>query len=127
MLITPHCMKKCLSFSVFCLFTIGVLFSQSIKFSSEEVDLGIIPKGAYMSHRFEFKNDGDSDLIITKLSSLNETLLATSPTKAIAPGQTGIIEVSCKGENFGALYSTLMVTSNAKNGVITLRLRGEVL
>ncbi len=120
-------MQKFLLIMLFCLLTSSLLFSQSIKFASEEIDLGVIPKGALMSHKFEFKNEGDSPLTINKLESASQTIMATAPNKAIAPGETGIIEVTCVGENFGSVYATLVVVSNAKNGVITLRLKGTVL
>lgn len=120
-------MKKMLSFSVLSLIAMGLAFSQNIKFTSEEVDLGIIPKGSRMSHKFEFKNEGDVPLIINKLESVSQTLMATAPTKAIAPGEIGFIEITCVGENFGGIYSTLTVYSNARNGMVTLRMRGEVM
>lgn len=102
------------------------LSAQTIKFESDEVDLGLVSRRSFMSHNFKFKNEGDVALTITKLESPSEFVLATAPNKSIAPGESAIIELMYDATNMGVFSETLTIVSNAKNGRVTLRIIGEV-
>lgn len=102
-------------------------YAQTITFDAESVDVGIVPKAAGMTHQFTFTNTGDAPLTITKLESINENVLATAPNKPITPGEKSMIEVTYIGANLGSFYATLTVLSNAKNGVIMLKIQGNVM
>lgn len=102
------------------------LSAQTIKFDSEEVDLGLVSRRSYMSHTFKFKNDGDVALVITKLESPSEFVLGTAPNKPIGPGESAVIEIMYDATNMGLFNDALTIVSNAKNGRVTLRIKGEV-
>lgn len=101
-----------------------------IEFKEETIDYGTVAKGEDTGLRiFEFKNTGDSPLIISDVKSSCGCTVPTRPTEPIAPGKTGKIEVQYN-MNPGAINKTITVTSNAVNkqdGMIPLRIKGTVI
>lgn len=62
-------MKKIFLFIFLFIFP-SVAFSQpSIEFKTESYDFGTVPAGDKIEHAFDFKNSGNEDLEIKRLSS----------------------------------------------------------
>jgi len=104
------------------------LSAQTISFEkgSDDIDLGLVSRRSFMSHTFKFKNEGDAPLLITKLESPSEFVLASAPSKPVGPGETATIELMYDATNMGLFNDALTIVSNAKNGRVTLRIKGEV-
>lgn len=100
-----------------------------IEFKEETIDYGTVSKGEDDGLRvFEFKNTGDSPLVISDVKSSCGCTVPTRPTEPIAPGKTGKIEVQYN-MNPGVINKTITVTSNAVNkdsGMIPLKIKGNV-
>lgn len=105
---------------------IGSLSAQTIKMDSEEVDLGLVSRRSFMSHTFKITNTGDAPLVITKLESPSEFVLAWAPLKPIEPGQSAALEVMYDAVNLGIFNDVLYIISNNKAGRVTLKIKGEV-
>ena len=79
----------------------------SIEFNKEVHDYGTIKNGADGSCTFEFKNTGDSPLIISNAKGSCGCTVPEWPKEPIAPGASGVIKVN---------YDTMRtITSNAVN------------
>jgi len=62
-------MKK-VFFIIFLLIFPSIAFSQpSIDFKTDSYDVGTVPPGDKIEHTFDFKNSGNEDLEIKRLSS----------------------------------------------------------
>ena len=127
-------MKKTILLFVFIAFT-AIGFSQSgarIEFLNKDntIDYGTVSKDSDSGLRtFEFKNTGDSPLIITNVQSTCGCTVPTKPTELIMPGMTGKIDVKYN-MNPGPIRKTITVESNAINvegGKIALKIKGEVI
>ena len=125
-------MKKLLSVLAIVLFSASGMAQTGpkIEFKKETIDYGTVAKGEDNGLRvFEFKNTGDSPLVISDVRSSCGCTVPTRPTEPIAPGKTGKIEVQYN-MNPGAINKTITVTSNAVNkqdGMIPLRITGTVI
>lgn len=101
-----------------------------IEFKEETIDYGTVSKGEDSGLRvFEFKNIGDSPLVISDVKSSCGCTVPTRPTEPVAPGKSGIIEVQYN-MNPGTINKTITVTSNAVNkqdGMVALRIKGTVI
>ncbi|WP_010254488.1 DUF1573 domain-containing protein [Myroides injenensis] len=126
-------MKKLLALLVFVL-TSAISFAQNgpkIQFSAENntIDYGTVVKGEDDGLRtFEFTNTGDEPLIITDVRSSCGCTVPSKPTEPILPGQKGKIDVRYNMAP-GRISRTITVETNAvnyTNGVVPLRIKGEV-
>ncbi|MCY1230170.1 hypothetical protein D3C87_269130 [compost metagenome] len=125
-------MKKILS--LFAVMMLGVsAMAQTgpkIEFKEETIDYGTVTKGEDSGLRvFEFKNIGDSPLVISDVKSSCGCTVPTKPKEPIMPGKTGTIEVQYN-MNPGPISKTITVQSNAVNkdsGIIPLRIKGNVI
>jgi Protein of unknown function (DUF1573) len=101
-----------------------------IEFKEETIDYGTVTKGEDSGLRvFEFKNIGDSPLVISDVKSSCGCTVPSKPKDPILPGKTGTIEVQYN-MNPGPISKTITVTSNAVNkqdGMIPLRIKGTVI
>ncbi len=99
----------------------------SFKFESEEFNFGKLEQGQSVSHDFKFKNTGKEPLVITDATA---TCGCTKPTFAkepIKPGGTGMISVTFNSTGKLNLQDKeITITSNAKEGVKKIHLKGEV-
>ena len=127
-------MKKLLLFLTVATLSVAG-FSQTgpkIEFMAKDntIDYGRVYKDTDSGMRsFEFKNTGDAPLIITNVKSTCGCTVPSKPTAPIMPGKTEKIDVKYN-MNPGAIRKTITVESNAvnyENGVIALKIKGEVI
>jgi len=109
------------------LFGYGVNAQAKISFKSETVDYGKIVKGSDGTRVFEFTNIGDTALIVTDVKSSCGCTVPKKPKGAIAPGDTGTIEVKYDTNRVGPIRKTVTVYSNADEPIKALKIKGEVL
>ena len=107
-------------------------FAQSgakIEFKEETINYGEVEKGKDDGIRiFEFTNTGDAPLKITNAKSSCGCTVPEWPKGPIAPGKKGQIKVQYN-MNPGPISKTIMIESNAenhKNGMVALRIKGNV-
>ena len=98
-----------------------------ITFKETIIDYGIIENGVDGKKTFEFKNTGDSPLILSRIFSSCGCTIPKKPEKPIEPGESGIIEVEYDTKRTGLFQKAITVNSNAKTPNIILRIKGEVL
>ncbi len=121
-------MKKLLLFSFLFLSFAG--FAQEkkavIEFKTTEINYGEIKKGDDGTRVFEFSNTGDAPLIINKVKSSCGCTVPSKPTQPIMPGKSGKIVVKYNTSRVGPFRKQITVYSNAKNGVVILKIKGKV-
>ena len=91
-------------------------------------DFGNIPRrGGDAAWRFEFVNDGDEPLIITRVTTTCTCLKYKYPRRPIAPGQHGHIDVSYQPHKTepGTFHRVVKVYSNSTSGVRMLIVQGN--
>ena len=98
----------------------------TITFDSLVVDYGTINKGDDGVRQFKFTNTGTADLEITQVRSSCGCTIPKKPSGAIAPGASDVIEVKYDTERIGPIRKTITVASNASNGMVALKIKGEV-
>lgn len=98
----------------------------TITFDTLVVDYGTINKGADGVRQFKFTNTGTADLEITQVRSSCGCTIPKKPTAPIAPGASDVIEVKYDTERVGPIRKTITVASNASNGMVALKIKGEV-
>ncbi len=100
-----------------------------ISFDKTVVDFGVISEKT-PRHKavFEFKNLGNSPLIITRVKASCGCTTATFSGEPIMPGKTGTVTVEYNGANraLGAFNKTVYVYTNDPGGVVRLFIRGEM-
>lgn len=98
----------------------------TITFDSLVIDYGTINKGDYGVRQFKFTNTGNADLKITQVRSSCGCTIPKKPSNPIAPGASDVIEVKYDTERVGPIRKTITVASNASNGMVALKIKGEV-
>ncbi|NQY11594.1 MAG: DUF1573 domain-containing protein [Flavobacteriales bacterium] len=85
-----------------------------IEFEEMEYDFGNVKQNTTDNeHVFTFTNTGDEPLIITNAKGSCGCTVPKYPKEPIAPGETGIIEVSYKpGTQKGSQAKTVTLTAN---------------
>ncbi|MFI5148337.1 MAG: DUF1573 domain-containing protein [Bacteroidia bacterium] len=100
----------------------------AFKFEEEEFNFGKITQGESVSHDFKFKNTGKEPLVIADATA---TCGCTKPSFAkdpIKPSGSGVISVTFNSTGkMGAMDKPITITSNAKDGVKIVHLKGEVM
>ncbi len=97
-----------------------------ITFTKSEHDFGTVKKGEPMRYKFQFKNTGKEDLLISNCRGGCECTQAKCPKEPIKPGKTDFIEVNYDSTRVGKFGKEVMVHSNARKPVIFLLIRGNV-
>ncbi|MFD2907980.1 DUF1573 domain-containing protein [Flavobacterium ardleyense] len=100
-----------------------------IEFKQETINYGEVEKGKDDGIRiFEFTNTGDAPLTIINAKSSCGCTVPEWPKEPIAPGKKGQIKVQYN-MNPGPISKTITIESNAvnqKNGMVALRIKGNV-
>lgn len=109
------------------IFGVAAIAQADIKFKETTIDYGTVVKGSDGKKIFEFTNTGNEPLIITEVFSSCGCTVPTKPNQPIAPGNTGLIEVVYDTQRLGPIRKTITVSSNAKSGVIALKIKGLVI
>ena len=97
-----------------------------LKFNTLEHDFGTIKQNSDGSFDFTFKNEGKEPLVLSKVRSSCGCTIPTWPRQPILPGETGTIHVVYDTKRLGPFHKSIYVYSNAKKGVITLKIKGKV-
>lgn len=122
-------MKKFLTFlfvAAFGVISYAQEASAEITFKTKEIDYGKVKVGSDGVRVFEFTNTGKAPLVITNVSSSCGCTVPAWTKEPVAPGAKGKIEVKYDTNRLGPISKTVQVTSNAKNPVEGLRIKGEV-
>lgn len=129
-------MKFHLRFSVaILLFIAGKINAQNadpnapvMQFDSLEYHFGSVLQGTEIRHRFHFTNTGKTDLIISNVASSDGGGVPVSwPKEPVKPGGSGIIELlQSTAGRMGAMDKVSTITSNNRDGMIVLHLKGNV-
>ena len=101
----------------------------SFEFENETFDFGRISQGEKRSHSFRFRNDGESDLVITKVEgSCGCTVLQGWPQHPIGPGKSGKIDMifDSNGKK-GIQNKTISIVANTYPSTTILKIKGEVM
>jgi len=121
-------MKKI--FLSICLLSLGYVAvgqgTATITFDTLVVDYGTIIKGDDGVRQFKFTNTGTADLEITQVRSSCGCTIPKKPSAPIAPGDSDVIEVKYDTQRVGPIRKTITVASNASNGMVALKIKGEV-
>ncbi len=87
----------------------------SIKFESKEFDFGIIEIGENVSHRFKFKNTGNSNLYISEVNADCGCTIVEFSKEAILPREESYIEAVFNSSSYhGLQIKNIKVYSNTK-------------
>lgn len=124
-------MKKLLTLLCLTLMSMNLLAQEGakIEFKDTTIDYGKIENGSDGVRKFKFTNIGDAPLVITKVKSTCGCTVPTKPEGAIAPGESGVIEVKYDTKRTGFIRKTITVNSNAvnaKDGISYLKIKGTI-
>jgi len=98
-----------------------------IDFKSTTIDYGTIEKGADGLRVFEFTNNGDAPLIVSRVTSSCGCTVPKWSKDPILPGQTGEIQVKYDTNRVNPIRKTITVISNADTPTVALKIKGEVI
>lgn len=91
-------------------------------------DFGTVIQGERVAYGFKFTNIGGSDLLITRVSTSCGCTVGDYPKEPIAPGKSGIIEVSFDSKNRkGFQNKTITVLANTEPNTTTLRIKTKII
>ncbi len=96
-------------------------------FESEVVDYGTIEQNADGIRFFVFTNTGKEPLIISNCKGSCGCTVPTWPKEPIKPGEKSKIQVKYATNRIGAINKSVTITSNAKEPVKVVRIKGTVL
>lgn len=102
------------------------LNAPKIKFQELVLDYGTIEKGSNGVRTFEFTNEGNEPLIVTKTKGSCGCTVPTKPTDPIAPGDKGVIKVKYDTNRVGPFTKTVTVSSNSETPTVVLKIKGVV-
>jgi hypothetical protein len=97
-----------------------------LTFKHEIVDYGIIQQNSDGNRLFTFTNTGNAPIIITKVKASCGCTVATKPEKPIMPMETATIGVKYDTKRLGKFQKTITVTSNAKEPIKQIKIKGEI-
>lgn len=99
-----------------------------LEFKKEVHDYGTIKNGADGQCTFDFKNTGNSPLIISNAKGSCGCTVPSWPKEPIAPGKTATITVRYDTKRPGAINKSVTISSNAVNSPTkVIRIKGNVL
>ena len=111
----------------FAILFISISFNaQEFKFEDETIDYGKIEKASNGERTFVFTNTGDQPLIIQKIKSSCGCTVPKKPSGPVMPGEKGEIKVSYDTKRVGGFSKSITITSNAKNAVKVIKIKGFV-
>lgn len=98
-----------------------------LKFDTETIDYGTIAQNTDGKRTFKFKNTGNAPIIISKVKASCGCTVATKPNHPIMPGETAEIGVKYATNRIGAFSKSITITSNAKESIKVVRIKGKIL
>lgn len=97
-----------------------------ITFEKTTHDFGTVKKGTPVVYKFKYKNTGKEPLIIFDCRAGCGCTTPKCSKEPLKPGKTGFIEVHYDSMRVGHFGKEIMIKSNAKNGVVTLVIKGVI-
>jgi len=99
-----------------------------LAFASSAQELGTVEQGEPLQHRFDFRNDGGSALLIDNVKTSCDCVAVVAQQSTVAPGAAGSVAVRCDtDQSHGRVQRSVTVYSNdPAQPVLTLTLGGEV-
>ena len=97
-----------------------------ITFTQTTHDFGTVKQGSPIVYQFEYKNTGKEPLIIFDCKAGCHCTTPKCSKEPVKAGKTGFIEVHFDSMRVGSFAKEIMITSNAKNGIINLIIKGNV-
>ncbi len=98
-----------------------------LEFEKDFHDFGRIIQGEKVSYSFKFTNAGESDLIISKVSTSCGCTVPEFPKTPIRPGESNKITVKFDSENRrGFQNKSITVVSNTQPNSVVLRIKAQV-
>ncbi len=99
-----------------------------ITFETKEHNFGKVISGEVVSYNFKFKNTGNADLIISKVSSSCGCTVTDYPDKPIKPGEEKYLEVTFDSDHRRGFQSkSVTVATNAQPSQKTVRIKAKVI
>ena len=99
-----------------------------MEFTELTHDFGKITQGEKVSFAFEFKNTGNSNLIISSAAGSCGCTVADPPKAPIAPGASGKIDVTFSSEGkSGTQIKNVTVLTNCEPNTKILTVKAEVI
>ncbi len=96
-----------------------------IKFKTTSHDYGEIYLNGDGTYKFEFTNNGNEPLILSKPRSSCGCTVPSWPKEPILPGESSEIKVTYNTHKAGAFNKSVTVYSNSKT--VILRIKGKVI
>ncbi len=97
-----------------------------ISFSETEYDFGTIRTGSDAVHYFVFSNSGKTPLVIMNVRTSCGCMASEWPKIPLAEGSKDSLRVEYNTRVKGVFNKTITVQSNAKDPVVELRIKGNV-
>ena len=103
-----------------------VVTGPAIQVDKDVHNYGNVPYGGNGTCEFKVTNTGTEPLILSKCKGSCGCTVPQCPKEPILPGKSGIIKVKYDTQRVGGIYKTVTVNSNAKSGVQTLTIKGNI-
>ena len=107
--------------------------TQSVSSNAPEItfietthDFGTVKKGSPIVFQFKYKNTGKEPLIVFDCKAGCHCTTPKCSKEPVKSGKTGFIEVHFDSMRAGTFAKEIMITSNAKNGIVNLIIKGNV-
>jgi len=100
--------------------------SPKITFTQMEHDFGTIRPGAEAVHYFVFSNTGNVPLIIQNVRTSCGCMVPAWPKAPVGPEVKDSIRVEYNTRVKGTFNKIITMQSNAENGLVELRIKGNV-
>ena len=113
--------------TIFCQQSVFAQDSAKISFDKTTHDYGSIYQDSDGNCVFTFTNTGKAPLILTNVYSSCGCTVPSWPKEPTMPGKSNTIKVKYNTTRIGAINKTITVESNASNGTVKLRIKGNVL
>jgi hypothetical protein len=95
-------------------------------FDNDDFDFGKIKQGVPATHKFTFTNKGKVAMVITNAQPSCGCTTPNWTKEPIPPGGQGFVEATFNAASPGPFNKSITVVANVENGVVQLRIRGEV-
>ena len=95
-----------------------------MEFAQVEHDFGKVIQGEVVSYSFKFKNTGNADLVIAKVSASCGCTAGDYPRTPVRPGEEGAIEVSFNSagkQGFQSKDLTIAANTQPSNTVLVIK------
>lgn len=100
---------------------------QQIFFAQTTYDYGEIQEGSDGIYTIDFKNVGDTPIVVNRVRSSCGCTVPSWPQEPVEPGAAGEIKVKYNTRLTGSFMKSVYVYSSAENSPVKLTVKGKVL